>query len=48
MHRYRHLTAEDRAVIMMMRVTYSIWAIASHLGHAPSTVSRELLILGKL
>ena len=39
---YRHLTAEDRAAIMMMRATHSIRAIASHLGRAPSTVSREL------
>ncbi|NIC38257.1 IS30 family transposase [Halomonas desiderata] len=39
---YRHLTAEDRAAIMMMRTTHSIRAIAAHLGRAPSTVSREL------
>ncbi|MFG6139550.1 helix-turn-helix domain-containing protein [Halomonas sp. THAF12] len=35
-HCYRHLSAEDRDVIMMMR------AIATHLGRVPSTVSREL------
>ncbi len=39
---YSHLTAEDRAAIMMMRATHSIRAIAAHLGRAPSTVSREL------
>lgn len=39
---YRHLTAEDRAAIMMMRATHSIRAIAAHLNRAPSTISREL------
>lgn len=41
-HCYCHLTAEDRATIMMMRATHSIRAIASHLGRASSTVPREL------
>lgn len=41
-YRYRHLAAEDRAAIMMMRATHSIRAIASNLDRAPSTVSREL------
>lgn len=41
-HNYRHLSAEDRATIMMMRATHSIRSIAAHLGRAPSTVSREL------
>ncbi|MGQ7242988.1 helix-turn-helix domain-containing protein, partial [Salinicola sp. V024] len=41
-HCYRHLSAEDRAAIMMMRATHSIRAIATHLGRAPSTVSREI------
>nr|WP_240894119.1 helix-turn-helix domain-containing protein [Halomonas alimentaria] len=41
-HCYRHLSAEDRAAIMMMRATHSIRAIANHLGRAPSTVSREI------
>jgi IS30 family transposase len=41
-HCYRHLTAEGRASIMMMRVTHSIRAISTHLGRAPSTVSREV------
>lgn len=41
-HCYHHLSAEDRATIMMMRATHSIRAIASHLGRAPSTVAREL------
>lgn len=41
-HCYRHLTAEDRAVIMMMRATHSIRTIATPLGRALSTVSREL------
>lgn len=41
-HCYRHLTAEDRAAIMMMHATHSIRAIARHLGRAPSTVSREI------
>ncbi|WP_412031003.1 IS30 family transposase [Halomonas sp. M4R1S46] len=39
---FRHLSAEDRAAIMMMRATHSIRAIATHLGRAPSTVSREI------
>lgn len=39
---YRHLSAEDRAVIMMMKATHSIRVIAHHLGRAPSTVSREV------
>lgn len=38
---YRHLSAEARAAIMMMRATHSIRAIAIHLGHLPSTVSLE-------
>ena len=38
---YHHLSAEDRAAIMMMRASHSIRAIASHLGRSPSTVSRE-------
>ncbi|MFD2435059.1 helix-turn-helix domain-containing protein [Modicisalibacter luteus] len=41
-HCYCHLTTEDRAVIIMMRATHSIRAIATHLGRASSTVSREL------
>nr|WP_298523249.1 IS30 family transposase [uncultured Halomonas sp.] len=41
-HCYHHLSAEDRAAIMMMRATHSIRAIAGHLGRAPSTVAREL------
>lgn len=41
-HCYRHLSAEDRAAIMMMRANHSIRAIAHHLGRAPSTVSREI------
>ena len=41
-HCYRHLSAEDRAAIMMMRATHSIRAIATHLGRAPSTVSQEI------
>nr|WP_268874679.1 helix-turn-helix domain-containing protein [Halomonas massiliensis] len=41
-HSYRHLSAEDRAAIMMMRATHSIRAIATHLGQVPSTVSQEL------
>ena len=42
-HCYRHLSAEDRAAIMLMRVSYSIRAIARQLGRAPSTISRELV-----
>tara|TARA_R110001583_G_scaffold68607_1_gene195034 strand:+ start:3504 stop:3995 length:492 start_codon:yes stop_codon:yes gene_type:complete len=42
-HCYRHLSAEDRAAIMLMRVSYSIRAIAHQLGRAPSTISRELV-----
>lgn len=39
-HCYSHLIAEDRAAIMMVRATYSIRSIASHLCRSPSTVSR--------
>ena len=41
-HCYRLLSAENRAAIMMMRVTHSIRAIATHLDCAPSTESREI------
>ncbi len=41
-HCYRHLSAEDRAAIMLMRVHHSMRAIARQLGRAPSTISREL------
>ena len=41
-HCYRHLSAEDRAAIMLMRVHHSIRSIARQLGRAPSTISREL------
>lgn len=39
-HCNRHLSAEDRTAIMMMRATHSIRAIATFYG--PCTVSREL------
>ena len=39
---YRHLSAEDRAAIMLLRASHSIRAIARQLGRAPSTISREL------
>lgn len=41
-HCYRHLSAEERAAIMLMRDHQSIRAIARQLGRAPSTLSREL------
>ncbi|WP_089660772.1 IS30 family transposase [Halomonas pantelleriensis] len=41
-HCYRHLTAEDRAAIMLMKAHHSIRTIARQLGRAPSTISREL------
>lgn len=37
-----HLTAEERAAIMLIRGAYSIRAIAQHLGRAVSIISREL------
>ncbi|MFG6668415.1 helix-turn-helix domain-containing protein [Halomonas sp. HNIBRBA4712] len=37
-HCYRHLSAEDRAVIMLMRVNHSIRTIAHQLRRAPSTL----------
>ena len=40
---YQHLTLEERSMIAPMRILgWSIRSIASHLGRAPSTVSREL------
>ncbi|WKV93670.1 helix-turn-helix domain-containing protein [Halomonas sp. HAL1] len=42
-HCYRHLSAEDRAAIMLMRANHSIRAIARQLGRSPSTISRELV-----
>ena len=42
-HCYRHLSAEDRATIMLMRVHHSIRAIPCQLGRAPNTISRELV-----
>jgi len=40
---YQHLTLEERSMIAPMRILgWSIRSIASHLGRAPSTISREL------
>ena len=41
-HFYRHISAEGRAAIIMMRATHPIRAIATHLGRTPSTMSREI------
>ncbi|WP_260425344.1 helix-turn-helix domain-containing protein [Halomonas sp. YLB-10] len=41
-HCYRHLSAKNRGGIIMMRATHSIQAISTHLGRAPTTVSREI------
>ncbi|MEQ5768286.1 IS30 family transposase [Halomonas sp. H33-56] len=41
-HCYHHLTAEERATIMLMREGHSIRSIAKFLGRAASTISREL------
>jgi len=41
-HCYRHLSAEDRAAIMLMQGHHSIRSIARQLDRAPSTISREL------
>lgn len=41
---YRHLSAEDRAALMLMHGDgHSLRRIAARLGRAPSTLSRELL-----
>ncbi|WKD30503.1 helix-turn-helix domain-containing protein (plasmid) [Halomonas sp. KG2] len=41
-HCYRHLSAEDRAAIMLMQGHHSIRAIARQLDRAHNTISREL------
>ena len=41
-HCYHHLTAEERATIMLMREGHLIRSIAKYLGRAASTISREL------
>ncbi|MBS0156586.1 MAG: helix-turn-helix domain-containing protein [Nitrospira sp.] len=39
---YQHLTLEERSMMAPMRILgWSIRSIASHLGRAPSTISRE-------
>ena len=41
--RYTHLSAEERAALMMMHGDgHSLRGIAARLGRAPSTLSREL------
>nr|WP_245798120.1 helix-turn-helix domain-containing protein [Chromohalobacter japonicus] len=42
-HCYHHLSAEDRAAIILIRANHSIRAIARQLARAPSTISRELV-----
>nr|WP_246286754.1 helix-turn-helix domain-containing protein [Halomonas maris] len=41
-HGYRHLSAEYRVGIILMQGYHSIRIVARQLGHAPSTVSREI------
>ncbi|MAY72247.1 MAG: IS30 family transposase, partial [Halomonas sp.] len=41
-HCYHHLTAEERATIMLMREGHSIRSIAKYLGRAASMISRKL------
>lgn len=42
MTHYHHLSAEERAAIMLMHAKHSLRGIARHLGRSVSTVSREI------